>query len=93
MEGESSTPASEVAVLPGAASMPGDAADACEDSMHAHRPQSRLFFHENCGCGICYETVQAAEDATPMFCCHHLHIVHLHCLVKWCVQKRLENQE
>ena len=93
MEGEASTPASEVAALPGAASMPGDARDACEDSMHAHRPQSRLFFHENCGCGICYETVQAAEDAIPMFCCHHLHIVHLHCLVKWCVQKRLENQE
>ena len=57
-----------------------------------YKPQSRLFFQANCGCGICYEAVLPAEDAIPMFCCHHHNIVHLHCLVKWCVQKRLENQ-
>ena len=57
-----------------------------------YKPQSRLFFQANCGCGICYEAVRPAEDAIPMFCCHHQNIVHLHCLVKWCVQKRLENQ-
>ena len=57
-----------------------------------YKPQSRLFFQANCGCGVCYETVHPAEDAIPMFCCHHQNIVHVHCLVKWCVQKRLENQ-
>ena len=56
------------------------------------KPQSRLLFKANCGCGICYETVEAAEDAIPMFCCSRHHIVHIHCLVKWCVQKKMEHQ-
>lgn len=54
--------------------------------------QGRLFFQANHGCGICYEQVGPAEDAIPMFCCHHLNLVHTHCLVKWCVQKRTQVQ-
>jgi hypothetical protein len=65
-----------------------------QNSIHEtiYKPQSRLFFKANCGCGICYEAVEAAEDAMPMFCCSRQNIVHIHCLVKWCVQKRMEHQ-
>ena len=55
------------------------------------RVRHRLCFRENHGCGICYEAVGPAEEATCMFCCHHLHIVHNRCLVRWCAQKHLEN--
>ena len=57
---------------------------------HASRPL-QLCFAPHHGCGICYEPVGPAESATPMFCCHHLHVVHHRCLAKWMLQKRLEN--
>jgi hypothetical protein len=56
----------------------------------APRPH-KLCFAPHHGCGICYEAVGPAEFATPMFCCHHLHVVHHRCLAKWMLQKRLEN--
>lgn len=52
------------------------------------RPNGQLSFQPNLGCGICYEFVADPSTAMPMLCCHHTHILHLHCALKWFLAQR-----
>jgi hypothetical protein len=51
----------------------------------------QLHFQPNLGCGVCYETVDHACTAFCMPCCHHMHIVHHHCAMRWYLKQRQQN--